>query len=108
MGDASIIHYIFCFFSAHLLMEIKTSLVDNILLQNLQDSLIKNKTTKENIRLYINLINASFDLLLIIIVIFLILTRKRYIKKKRLKRAELEVLAIKNERIKRKKKTNIK
>ena len=85
-------------------MEIKLSLIDRILLKDLEDRLVSKNTEQHNIRLYINLINASFDLLLIVIVVFLILTRKRYIKKKRMKREELEKQTLKNERRKRKRK----
>jgi len=101
MGDASIVHYIFCFFSAHLLMEIKLSLIDRILLITLRKKFKKDKRLdKKKIRLYINLINAGFDFILIIIIIFLILTRKKYIKRKRLLRTEKELQLVREKKLK--------
>ena len=101
MGDASIVHYIFCFFSAHLLMEIKLSLIDRILLINLRKKFKKDKRLdKKKIRLYINLINAGFDFVLIIIIIFLIITRKKYIKRKRLLRGEIDLQFVNKKKLK--------
>ena len=101
MGDASIVHYIFCFFSAHLLMEIKLSLIDRILLINLRKKFKKDKSLdKKKIRLYINLINAGFDFVLIIIIIFLIITRKKYIKRKRLLRGEIDLQFVNKKKLK--------
>jgi len=101
MGDTSIAHYIFCFFSAHLLMEIKLSLVDRILLINLRKKFKKDKRLdKKKIRLYINLINAGFDFVLIIIIIFLIITRKKYIKRKRILRGEIDLQFVNKKKLK--------
>tara|TARA_B110001469_G_C9607865_1_gene302297 strand:+ start:100 stop:378 length:279 start_codon:yes stop_codon:yes gene_type:complete len=82
-------------------MEIKLSLIDRILLINLRKKFKKDKRLdKKKIRLYINLINAGFDFVLIIIIIFLIITRKKYIKRKRLLRGEIDLQFVNKKKLK--------
>ena len=78
----SVIHYVFCYFIAQLLMEIKKNTINDILL-DLIKKFMETQNIKEKYRnYYINLINTSIDFIIILIVIFIFFTRKKMNKRK--------------------------
>ena len=78
----SVIHYVFCYFVAQLLMEMKKNIINDILLDVINKFMTNRNKNDKYIDYYIKLINIGIDFIIILIVVIFFFTRKKMDKKK--------------------------